>query len=169
MTRDDVVELFRRLTCGVYVVGVAHRDARDAFTAAWVMQVSFDPLLLVLVVNPSNASYPLLVASRAFSINVLGQGQLDHARRFGTASGRDVDKLAGVGWEPAPRTGSPLLIEAVAYFDCELAERHRAGDHELVVGRVLDGAVRAPHQRPMTYVETGDLDQSRGLYPTTFG
>jgi flavin reductase (DIM6/NTAB) family NADH-FMN oxidoreductase RutF len=44
--------LFQRLTQGVYVVGVAHEEARNAFTAAWVMQVSFDPLLLALSVNP---------------------------------------------------------------------------------------------------------------------
>ena len=28
------LELFRRLTNGLYVVGVAHREQRDAFTAA---------------------------------------------------------------------------------------------------------------------------------------
>ena len=42
---DSIAALFQRLTQGVYVVGVAHADVRNAFTAAWVMQVSFDPLL----------------------------------------------------------------------------------------------------------------------------
>jgi len=42
----SVAALFQRLTQGVYVVGVAHGQVRNAFTAAWVMQVSFDPLLL---------------------------------------------------------------------------------------------------------------------------
>ena len=41
-----IADLFQRLTQGVYVVGVAHGEVRNAFTAAWVMQVSFDPLLL---------------------------------------------------------------------------------------------------------------------------
>ena len=51
------IDLFRRLTNGLYVVGVAHDDRRDAFTAAWVTQVSFEPLLLALSINPSHASY----------------------------------------------------------------------------------------------------------------
>jgi flavin reductase (DIM6/NTAB) family NADH-FMN oxidoreductase RutF len=38
---DSIEALFQRLTQGVYVVRVAHGDARNAFTAAWVMQVSF--------------------------------------------------------------------------------------------------------------------------------
>ena len=58
MTDADpgLAALFRRLTLGVYVVGVAHDGQRDAFTAAWLMQVSFEPLLLALSVNPANAS-----------------------------------------------------------------------------------------------------------------
>jgi flavin reductase (DIM6/NTAB) family NADH-FMN oxidoreductase RutF len=44
---------------------------RNAFTAAWVMQVSFDPLLLALSINPHHSSYGLLKEARAFSVNVL--------------------------------------------------------------------------------------------------
>jgi flavin reductase (DIM6/NTAB) family NADH-FMN oxidoreductase RutF len=44
----SIAALFQCLTQGVYVVGVANGEMRDAFTAAWVMQVSFDPLLLAL-------------------------------------------------------------------------------------------------------------------------
>jgi len=51
--------LFKRLTQGVYVVGVAHGEKRNAFTAAWIMQVSFDPLLLALSINPQHSSYQL--------------------------------------------------------------------------------------------------------------
>ena len=51
--------LVKRLTQGVYVVGVAHGEKRNAFTAAWIMQVSFDPLLLALSINPQHSSYQL--------------------------------------------------------------------------------------------------------------
>src|SRR4051794_11619174 len=95
-TMGEIAALFRRLTAGVYVVGAARGQQRDAFTAAWVMQVSFDPLLLAVSINPGNASYPLLRAGAGFTISVLRQGQLDLARRFGTRSGRDEDKLAGI-------------------------------------------------------------------------
>ena len=44
--KRSIAALFQRLTQGVYAVGVAHGAVRNAFTAAWVMQVSFDPLLL---------------------------------------------------------------------------------------------------------------------------
>ena len=164
---SEIAALFHRLSYGVYVVGVADGDRRDGFTAAWVMQASFDPLLLALSINSSNASYELLHAGGGFTVNVLKQGQLDLARRFGTRSGRNEDKLAGVRWRPG-RSGAPILEQALAYFDCELAGRHRAGDHELVLGRVVEGKILDPGAAPLTYADTGDMDGSADLYPTSF-
>jgi flavin reductase (DIM6/NTAB) family NADH-FMN oxidoreductase RutF len=164
---NEIAELFRRLTLGVYAVGVAHGQRRDAFTAAWVMQVSFDPLLLAVSINPDNASYELLHASGGFTVNVLKQGQLELARRLGTRSGRDQDKLAGIRSRPG-RLGAPILEDALAYFDCELRGRTRAGDHELVLGRVVDGKVLDGNASPLTYADTGDMDGSSALYPRQF-
>jgi flavin reductase (DIM6/NTAB) family NADH-FMN oxidoreductase RutF len=135
---NNIEALFRRLSSGVYVVGATHGDQRGAFTAAWVMQVSYEPLMLALSINPQHATYPLLQASRTFTVNVLKSGALDLARRFGTRSGRDGDKLAGVAWHAA-KGGAPVLDDALAYFDCEVARTVPAGDHELVVARVIDG------------------------------
>jgi flavin reductase (DIM6/NTAB) family NADH-FMN oxidoreductase RutF len=148
----------------VYVVGVAHADRANAFTAAWVTQVSFDPLLLGLSVNPDNFSYPLLKQSGVFVLNVLHTGQLDVARHFGTLSGRTVDKLKGRPWH-AGRHGAPILEEAAAYLECRVVGTMPAGDHQLIVGQAVAGEVTDDTAAPMTYAETGDLDGSSELYP----
>jgi flavin reductase (DIM6/NTAB) family NADH-FMN oxidoreductase RutF len=164
---SDIAALFHRLTFGVYVVGVAQGGRRDAFTAAWVTQASFDPLLLALAMNPRNASAPLLHAGGVFTVSVLRRGQLALASRFGTRSGRDEDKLADVRWTPG-RGGAPVLSDALAYFECEVAERVPAGDHELVLGRVVGGRILDPDATPMLYSETGEMDGSGALYPRRF-
>jgi len=46
------IDPFRRLSNGVYVIGVTHAGRSNAFTAAWLTQVSFDPLLIALSVDP---------------------------------------------------------------------------------------------------------------------
>jgi flavin reductase (DIM6/NTAB) family NADH-FMN oxidoreductase RutF len=161
---NEVASLFRRLSYGVYVVGVADGKRRNVFTAAWVMQTSFDPLLLALSINPDNASHPLLHAGGGFTVNVLKQGQENLATRFGTRSGRDEDKLAGILWHSG-RTGAPILEDALAYFDCRLSSQLKAGDHELAVGRVVDGRILDPNGVPLTYADTGDMDGSSALYP----
>ena len=164
---NEIAELFHRLTSGVYVVNVAHTERLDAFTAAWVMQASFDPLLLAVSINPRNASYPSLQASGTFAVNVLKQGQLELARYFGTRSGREHDKLASVSWRPACN-GAPVLQEALAYFECELTEHVRVGDHSLVVGRVTGGQILDFSATPMHYTETGAMDGSSKLFPASF-
>src|SRR5690348_18282152 len=80
---EPTAALFQRLTQGVYVVGVAHRDVRNAFTAAWVMQVSYDPLLLALSINLTHSFYLFLKLGRSFSVNVLKMDQFDLADLFG--------------------------------------------------------------------------------------
>lgn len=166
-TVNDIAALFHQLTLGVYVVGVADGEQRDAFTAAWVMQASFEPLLLAVSVNPQHASYPLLHAGHGFAVSVLKRGQFDLARRFGTRSGRDQDKLAGIAWRPG-RNGAPILEDALAYLDCELRTSLLVGDHVIVVGRVIDGRILARGAAPLTYAETGDMDGSSALYPAKF-
>ena len=156
--------LFRRLTAGVYVVGVADGDRRNTFTAAWVTQTSFRPLCLAVAVSPGHASYPLLRSGGVFSVSVLAAGRLGLARHLGTTSGRDADKLAGVAWWPG-RTGTPVLAEAAAYFECRVVADVEAGDHRLVIGRVAGGAVLDSTARPLTYAETGDLDGSAEALP----
>lgn len=163
----DVADLFRRLSTGVYVIGVASGGRRNAFTAAWLTQVSFDPLLLALSVNPGHASYPLLVDGGGFVVNVLRRDQLDLARAFGTRSGRETDKLAGIPWHPSP-SGAPVLDGAVAWLECRLEHRYPAGDHELGVARPVAGELLSPSAPPLLYTDTGDLDGSRELYPDSF-
>jgi flavin reductase (DIM6/NTAB) family NADH-FMN oxidoreductase RutF len=164
---SQIAALFHQLTLGVYVVGVADAGRCDGFTAAWVMQVSFDPLLVALSIDPGHASYPLLLSGGGFAVSVLKQGQVALARRFGTQSGRDHDKMVGLRWRPG-RKGAPILEDALAYFDCELTGSMRCGDHQLVLGRVIDGRILTPDAEPMAYADTGDMDGSSALYPGKF-
>ena len=161
----SIAALFQLLTQGVYVVGVAHGEVRNAFTAAWVMQVSFDPLLLALSINPGHSSYGLLKEGRAFSVNVLKKGQLDLAEHYGQPA--RADKLAGTEWT-TDRTGLPLLREAMAWFECQVVGEHAAGDHVLVLGKVIKGKLLDSEAEPMTYRQTGAMDSASGLFPDVF-
>jgi len=160
---ESLVALMRRLTLGVYVIGVCDGARPNAFTACSVMPVSFDPVLLALAMGHDHASLPMLRASGHFTVNVLGQGQLQLAQHFGASSGREQDKLAGTRWS-ASAAGAPLLAEALACLTCEVRSSMRAGDHELFVARVTRGVIRAHDATPLTYADTGDMDGSARLY-----
>jgi flavin reductase (DIM6/NTAB) family NADH-FMN oxidoreductase RutF len=161
------IDLFRRLTNGVYVVGTAHDGRVNAFTAAWLTQVSFDPLLVALSINPQGASYPMLRDSGVFSVNILHDSQVELAVHFGTVSGRDADKLAGIRWSPGG-LGAPVLHDAAAVLECRVTATIPAGDHLVVLGVAISGSVLRGDAVPLRYSDTGNLDGSAALYPPSF-
>jgi flavin reductase (DIM6/NTAB) family NADH-FMN oxidoreductase RutF len=57
-------------------------------------------------------------------------------------------------------------VDTLAYIECELATVVAAGDHELVLGKVVDGAVLARDEQPLLYRDTHDIDGARDLYPS---
>ena len=161
------VELFRRLTTGVYVVTASHDATRDGFTAAWVTQVAFDPLLLAISVNPKNATWALMERSRRFAINVLDGSQLEMARHFGLTSGRDVDKFLGMRTN-AGAGGFLVLSDAVSWLGCRVEQQVPAGDHIVVLAHVVAGDLLNPLATPLKYSETGNMDGSVDLFPPAF-
>jgi flavin reductase (DIM6/NTAB) family NADH-FMN oxidoreductase RutF len=151
--------LFKLISHGVYVIGVGTTGQQNAFTAAWVMQVSFKPPLLAISINPAHYSYQLLQTGRACSVNVLMQSQTAIAAHFGSSS---KDKMAGFHWQTA-KTGCPILADSLAYFDCQLSHIMPAGDHHIAVCEVV-AASQLNDGVPLLYAQTGDMDASSELY-----
>ncbi len=156
---ENAETLLKQISHGVYVIGVGVGEQQNAFTAAWVMQVSFDPLLLAISINPRHYSYRLLEASGVCAVNVLGRYQYALAEHFGRSA---KDKMAGFSWQAA-QTGAPILSESLAFFDCQVCHYTEAGDHKIAVCKVVAAGMLNQGQ-PLVYSQTGDMDGSRGLY-----
>lgn len=156
---ENLDALFKQISHGVYVIGVSDGTHINAFTAAWVMQVSFDPPLLAISINPQNYSYQLLKAGGICSVNVLGQDQYALAEHFGRSA---PDKMAGFNWIQ-DKTGAPILSDSLAYFDCEISHWTEAGDHKIAVCSVISAA-KFKNEKPLLYNQTGDMDGSKELY-----
>ncbi len=156
---ENVAALVKQISHGVYVIGVGVGEHQNAFTAAWVMQVSFDPLLLAISINPEHYSYCVLQASGVCTVNVLGQDQYALAEHFGRSA---PDKMAGFQWQQA-ETGAPVLSESLAYFDCQVSHYADAGDHKIAICKVV-AAATLNQGRPLLYSQTGDMDGSNELF-----
>lgn len=152
--------LFRYITQGVYVISVDNGQQQNAFTAAWVMQVSFNPVLLCFSINPAHHSYPLLQEGSVCCISVLNNKQYVEAGYFGQSNIKD--KMTGCHWLKT-ETGAPALTKSLAYFDCRVNHYSAAGDHILVICKVID-AVIINEGKPMLYSNTEDMDSSGQLY-----
>ena len=156
---ENLDVLFKQISHGVYVIGVSDGTHKNAFTAAWVMQVSFNPPLLAISINPDNYSYSLLKAGGVCSVNVLGQYQYALAEHFGRSA---ADKMEGYKWIQ-DKTGAPILSESLAYFDCQISHWTEAGDHKIAVCSVISAA-KFNDGKPLLYQQTGNMDGSKALY-----
>jgi flavin reductase (DIM6/NTAB) family NADH-FMN oxidoreductase RutF len=134
----DPLELRRAFGCfvtGVTVVTAIDGEGRPrGFTANSFTSVSLDPPLVLVCIARTTGSYPLFSRTAHFAINILSEEQRPISSRFAS---KDVDKFAQVQWRPG-HTGSPLIAGTVAWLDCRAEQQIDAGDHLILVGRVLD-------------------------------
>lgn len=122
---------------GVTVVTVGSSDGPIGFTANSFSSVSLDPpLVLWCPARASSRHAPFIDAAR-FAIHILAEDQSDLARRFA----RSGDSFAGIDWSQ-DEDGVPILAGCLARFDCERHAVHEAGDHSIIVGRVLQAMHR---------------------------
>lgn len=151
--------LSKHITHGVYVISVANGAEQNAFTAAWVMQVSFAPPMLAFSINPEHYSYRLLKAGGVCAVNVLGQDHLAIAAHFGSAGVKE--KMTAYRWQTGT-TAVLVLPDSLAYFDCKLSHFTDAGDHKIAVCEVIAGA-ELNSGWPLLYSQTGNMDGSQEL------
>ena len=104
-------------------------------TASWVTQTSERPPCVAVAVKSNRYSHDIMLESETFALSVLRDDQVDVATHFADTSGEYYDKLLGVPYGLTP-SGSPFLLDCLAYLDCRVIDRARAGDHTLVVGEV---------------------------------
>ncbi|MET8327742.1 flavin reductase family protein [Streptomyces sp. NPDC005181] len=135
----DPVE-FRRVlghfATGVTVVTAHDPDAPDSpagFACQSFASLSLDPPLVTFMVARTSTTWPRIARAGAFCVNILGAEQGALCRGFAVSG---ADKFAGVAYEAAPATGSPLLDSVPAWVDCRIQAVHTGGDHLIVVGRV---------------------------------
>jgi len=139
----------------VYIVTTGGESKQTgAFTASWLTQVSFEPLLLAVGVDKTSHSQALLAENGVFAVNFLGGGQRQLAARLGTPYHIQPHKFTGVAWH-AGLSGAPLLDEALAHVECEVSDTlDPGGDHLIYIGKVIGGGVQR-REPPLTLEQSG--------------
>lgn len=145
----DPVALRRALGCfvtGVTIVTARGTDGRPhGFTANSFTSVSLDPPLVLVCVGHETECFEVYRQCLRFAINVLGDSQRAISDRFAT---EHSDRFAGVRWREGSY-GSPILEGCIASLECAAWQRIEAGDHMILVGRVL--VCEDSTDRPLAY------------------
>ena len=135
ISSEDFRKALRHFPAGVTIVTMKGGNKTHGLTVSAFASVSAEPPLIMVIIENRHHAYSILQEEDAvFAVNILGEEHEETCRRFGAKAG---DRFEGVGWKPG-KTGSPILADAIAYVDCVIEAEHEAGDHMIVVGRVVD-------------------------------
>lgn len=139
-------QVLGRFATGVAVVTTQSDGEPIGMTCQSFTSVSLDPPLVLFCPARTARTWPLIESARTFAINLLSAGDRELSTTMAT---KGANKFDGVDWRPSAVTGSPLLASASAYIDCRLENVHEAGDHFVVLGRVVAlGALASPPGDP---------------------
>lgn len=134
---DDALEYRQALASfgtGVTVVTTRWMEQDWGMTCNSFASVSLNPRLVLWSIRREASSLEAFTRSGGFTVNVLSQAQQPLARQF--ASGSLAQRFADV---PVQRLASERvrLTGTAAWLDCALHQVVEAGDHQILIGRVL--------------------------------
>lgn len=133
---------------GVTVVTTVDNEGRNrGMTMNSFTSVSLDPPLVLVCVDVRAASYNAFIESSGFAVHILGADQQELALKFASKS---TDKFAGVDTYTGEGS-APIITDVHAWIDCSTDNVIVAGDHAILLGRVLN--YDAQDRRPLAFYQ----------------
>lgn len=146
--KADLKQALGNFPTGVTVVTTGQGDARHGMTASSFNSVSLDPPLVLFSAGNDSSTLKELEKNGTFAINLLAADQGEVCYKF--AKGTQTERFQGLDTRAAGTTGSPLLPGTLGHFDCEVHQIVPAGDHSIVIGRVV-GLEHSQNGEPLTF------------------
>ena len=146
---DTFRDAMSRIAAPLTVVTTRDSAGRPwGFTASSVTAASLDPPLVLVGIGRTSSCLDALNGAPEFVINVLGQCHHHVARRF---AAHGVDRFTGQDFSTWQDCGLPYLPDAHAALRCAATDRIPAGDHELLIGRLIDAITNSPSEPLLWY------------------
>lgn len=127
-----------RFATGVTVMTTVVDGVPHGMTANAVASVSLDPLLLLVCVERDTIMRRAVASSEVFALSVLAGDQEELSVHFADPGRADGEAMFAAAPYEVGSTGCPRLQDALAVLECRVWGIHDGGDHEIVVGEVVD-------------------------------
>lgn len=125
---------------GLYVLTAKDGEKNNGCIVNTVMQVTSNPLVIVIGVNKQNYTHDMIVNTKEFNLSILTKDvPFAVFQHFGFQSGRTVEKLAEYEHHSIGENGLAYLSRYTnAYLSCRVMEVMDFGSHSLFKAEVKD-------------------------------
>ena len=142
-----------KIPSGLAIATAQYESERTGFLASWFQQISFEPPLVAVCIKAGRPIEALIQGSGHFALNLLREGDHEPLKRYGRGFEPGVDP-----WAEDPHTlmaheKAPVFKDGYAYLVLKHTRTlETGGDHHLVIGEVIEGALQDPEAKPRTHV-----------------
>lgn len=128
-----------RFATGIAVVTTLGKDGEPlGLTVNSFNSVSLDPPLVLWSLDKSSLQLDGFKNSGFYGVSILSREQEETSNLFAMVTD---DRFERTGWQTG-KTGAPMIDGALAQIDCTTEQIIDAGDHVVLLGRVVDIAVK---------------------------
>ena len=124
----------RKFAASVTVITTVKDGVPHGMTATAFSSVAADPPTILVVINQTARTHPLIDASGVFAVNLLNVSQRHLANQF---SAKHPNQFEGIEYFNGPKTQAPIFQEAASFLECRLTNRIDVETHTVFFGRVL--------------------------------
>ncbi len=146
LEQDIFREVIGSFASGVTIITTAAEGKDRGTTASAVSSLSLEPPMLLICLNTTSDTQTAILTSGVFAVNILTAQQGDVAYQFAK---KGPDKFLGVSVVRGA-SGIPLIADALAHLECEVAETVTGGTHTVFLGLVRHASA-AEAGAPLTY------------------
>jgi flavin reductase (DIM6/NTAB) family NADH-FMN oxidoreductase RutF len=140
----------RRLVGAVSIVTTLDGTTPAGLTATAVTSFSAEPARLLACINLKGTSFRAIAESRRMAINLLAYHHAEIAKQFGGAPVSHEARFGLAQWGTLV-TGAPVLLDALAVFDCVVDEMMVAHSHAVIIGEIKAVLISPHNNAPLLY------------------
>lgn len=139
---------------GLFATGIAIastidlKNIRHLITINSFSSVSLEPPLLLFSIDNKSSGFSAFTNTKHFAINLLTEDQIEISKIFSK-----TDKKSAKLDDYFIKTDSNNLIvkDCLGYFECERERIIEAGDHHIIIGKVVSFAKLNSEKKPLIY------------------
>jgi flavin reductase (DIM6/NTAB) family NADH-FMN oxidoreductase RutF len=152
---ESLVAALGRIPSGLFVLTARQGESETGMLASWAQQCSFEPPQVSVAIRKGRYILDWLMDEATFVLNIIPEGGKALIAHFGKGFAPHEAAFEGLA---VRRNGEnpPVILASHAYLECRVTTRVDAGDHVLVIGRVVAGAVLTPGE-PIVHVRKNGL------------
>jgi len=138
---------------GLMVAAAMEGQIPVAIVLTWAMQVSFDPPLVAAAIERTSRMREAIRTSGSFTLSFLPKTRgMDLAKTFLQSSRMSEPERMPLQLSPSR---APVVEGALAWLSCRVRQEITTGDHDTVIGEVIDSGGSAAAGDVLLLSDTG--------------